>query len=220
MLQDYINRDIEEEKLDIEDWIDFCRFRYYFHLRRRLRDVLKNIWFNKGTIVDIGCAHGILLLELRKRLPTSIRLIGVDVNKDFIDFALKNTSPYSNIDFILNTQESMKIKKNSVDLVISDNSLHHFRHPILALNEIFEALTSSGKARLWDINPESAWTRLVDFPLFFLLFHGRMSIKNAYHLSIKNSFTIKELAELLNYTKIDKYQIRRQRAEIFIKFEK
>ena len=88
---------------------------------------------NKSKILDIGCAKGFLIYDLKKILPKA-RIIGIDVSK----YAIKNSKKEVKRFLKLGNAKKLKFKDNYFDLVISINTIHNLnkRDCSKALKEI------------------------------------------------------------------------------------
>lgn len=88
---------------------------------------------NKSKILDIGCAKGFMIYDLKKILPKA-RIIGIDVSK----YAIKNSKKEVKRFLKLGNAKKLKFKDNYFDLVISINTIHNLnkRDCSKALKEI------------------------------------------------------------------------------------
>lgn len=106
----------------------------------------------KGTLVDIGTGPGILPLEIAKRFPGS-KVIGIDLSEKMIEIANKNKVKYgglTNAEFMVMDANALKFDDSSLDMVISTGSLHHWKHPVKILDEVFRCLKSGCQAWIYD----------------------------------------------------------------------
>lgn len=99
-----------------------------------VRDIKKRYKLsNRSKILDIGCAKGFLIYDLKKILPKA-RIIGIDVSK----YAIKNSKKEVKRFLKLGNAKKLKFKDNYFDLVISVNTIHNLnkRDCAKALKEI------------------------------------------------------------------------------------
>ena len=78
------------------------------------------------TIADIGCGGGDNLLAIAKwaaKKNIRVKLIGIDLKKDAIDYARKNCAAYSNIHFIESDYKLAQVK--GIDIIVSSLFCHH-----------------------------------------------------------------------------------------------
>jgi ubiquinone/menaquinone biosynthesis C-methylase UbiE len=106
-----------------------------------------------GTILDIGTGPGWLLAALRRSLP-ELKLVGVDISAAMVDKAMENMkkSGYeSSIDLKVAAADKLPFPDNSFSAVISTGSLHHWKKPLAALNEIHRVLQPGSPALIYDL---------------------------------------------------------------------
>ncbi len=105
-----------------------------------------------GSIVDIGTGPGRLPIEIAKQTKKA-KLFGIDLSPDMIKLARKNAEMAGvadRIEFSVASASDTGLKANSMDLVLSTNTLHHLSDPVKALNEIYRILKSGGEAWIFD----------------------------------------------------------------------
>ncbi|MFZ5933090.1 MAG: methyltransferase domain-containing protein [Patescibacteria group bacterium] len=143
------------------------------------------------TILDLGTGPGLLSIEIDKLLPQA-KIIGVDPSGEMLKIARKNADEVgmSNYETRLGRAEKMPIDSNSVDLVVSQSSLHEWENPQEGFLEIFRVLKPGGSLILKDYNRDwlSTWKRTL-----FKFFH---------HLEMFK-FTFDEVVNLLREAGFD-----------------
>lgn len=117
--------------------------------------VLSNIFKeqDKQKILDVGCATGTLLIELKKLFP-NINVTGLDPDKYSLHKA-KRKMEKCNVDFdIINSlAENMPFKDNTFDLIFCINTFHHIvgeKKKVIVCKEIYRVLKPNGKFILVD----------------------------------------------------------------------
>ena len=121
------------------------------HYELTAKDITK--YCSKGKLLDIGTGPGWLLLKLHKLAP-ALKLTGMDISTDMVKKALANIARAKVSANILLEQGSaglLPYADNSFDMVISTQSLHHWKNPVRGFNEIFRILKDGGRARIYDI---------------------------------------------------------------------
>lgn len=82
-------------------------------------DVVRNSPEGAG-VLDLMCGPGYLLGEISKERP-DLRLAGIDINPDFIDYGRAN---YGGIDFIMADVSDLQVELKR-DVVLCTGGLHH-----------------------------------------------------------------------------------------------
>jgi ubiquinone/menaquinone biosynthesis C-methylase UbiE len=103
-----------------------------------------------GSILDIGTGPGRLPIEIAKQIKNA-RLFGIDISHDMIKIAKKNAGKEGigdRVEFRIGSAYDTGFKDNSIDLVVSTNTVHHLSKPLNAFNEIYRILKPRGQAWL------------------------------------------------------------------------
>ncbi len=151
--------------------------------------------FKDKTILDFGCGHGALTLHAAKFKPKKI--IGIDLEKNYIDFANENLDnnfrEYKDIvEFKLQDINKWD-EKDKFDIIISKETFEH----VIDLGEVLESMYSLLKknGRIY-----SGFGPLYNF---FNGDHGRTySILPWFHLVLPDEFIINRVNKI-NNTKIN-----------------
>lgn len=91
------------------------------------------------SVLDLGSGGGLLLKEL-SRYP-NFHLTGIDLTKELLE---KVTSKRVNCKLVHGDIEDMPFKDQSFDIVIHNQTLHHFRSREKSLREIYRILRPGG----------------------------------------------------------------------------
>ena len=157
-----------------------------------------------ATIVDLGTGPGLLSIELNKLLPQA-KIIGVDPSSEMLKIARKNADEagMSNYETRLERAEEIPIESNSVNLVVTQSSLHEWENPQKGLSEIFRVLKPGGSLILKDYNRGwlSKWKR----HLFKFFGHLEMF-----------KFTFEEVVDLLREAGFDEIKGKGRGLELFV----
>ena len=95
---------------------------------------------NESSLLDVGCAKGFMLYDLRETVP-GIRVAGIDVS----EYAIENGKPEVREFLSVADAKSLPFEENSFDVVISINTVHNLERDecAQALQEI-ERVTRQG----------------------------------------------------------------------------
>jgi len=121
------------------------------HYELVARDVLQQGQIE--SILDIGTGHARLLIALQKFLPDA-KLCGVDISDAMLATAernLKRVSPNGKTELKVCSAENLPFDDETFDCVISTGSLHHWKHPIAGLNEVYRVLKEGHCALIYDL---------------------------------------------------------------------
>jgi SAM-dependent methyltransferase len=106
-----------------------------------------------GSILDIGTGPGWLLVALQRSLP-ELDLVGVDISPAMVAAArenMKRAGYDAVIDLRIAAAEALPFPDDTFDAVVSTGSLHHWKHPLSALNEVHRVLKAGGYALVYDL---------------------------------------------------------------------
>ncbi|MDQ3239479.1 MAG: methyltransferase domain-containing protein [bacterium] len=135
---------------------------------------LKSINLNsESKILDIGCAHGLLLQRINKTFNT--RGVGVDISNNLINKARKEDTIN---DYVLTDATKLPFPDNSFDLVLSFDNLEHIQEYQKVMQEIVRVLKPEGKLLLNTINKNNKYT----FDWLFEKFGSDYHLKRAGHV--------------------------------------
>ena len=134
---------------------------FYSRFARGIVNRLPSI--GKGsTVVDLGCGPELLSIELCKLLPDAA-IIGVDPSAEMLEVARGNADEagVSNYDSRLGAAERIPLESRSVDLVVTQASLHEWESVEKGFSEILRILRPGGSLAVKDFNRNwlSRWKR-------------------------------------------------------------
>lgn len=144
--------------------------------RNRARQIVRLLPPSCVTILDVGSGGGLLLIQLQKLLGRRCNLYGVETYEPILHMARKELSSCGmDVGFVLNGEKALCFRDNSVDGVVSEYSLHHWRYPVCMMKEICRILRPGGIAAIFDFTSQSGWApavivmlRLFSWLCFFL----------------------------------------------------
>ncbi|MFX1303632.1 MAG: class I SAM-dependent methyltransferase [Promethearchaeota archaeon] len=110
-----------------------------------------------GTLVDIGCGSGHLIIQIAKRF-SNLDLIGVDLSEAIISAAIERAEKNNVIEkikFEIGNVDKLPFPDDSIDFIVSTFSLHHWSDPILSFKEISRVLRKNGTCLVFDFRRNS-----------------------------------------------------------------
>ncbi len=157
-----------------------------------------------AMIVDLGTGPGLLSIQLHRLWPQA-KIIGVDLSGEMLEIATKNADKagMSNYETRLGRAEEIPIESNSVDLVVTQSSLHEWENPRQGFSEIFRILKPDGSLILKDYN--RAW-----------LSTWKRKLLGVFHHLDMFKFTFEEVADLLKEAGFDGIKDKGKGLELFV----
>jgi len=112
--------------------------------------------FNSGLAIDIGSGLGDLAIAVAKRYP-QLNITGIDISQKAIQeatYKIKDKD-LTNVKFQIDDAHSLSFPDQSVDLVVSHGTIHHFKDPAKVLSEIYRVLKPNAIAYLSDLRRDA-----------------------------------------------------------------
>ena len=158
-----------------------------------------------GEAVDLGCGAGQLVLEMARQAP-GLHVTGIDLSEKMLADARQAAQQgglEDRVDFRLGNVEEIPFPDQSLDLVISTASLHHWTDPVKVLNEIERVLKPGGAFYIFDLRRDMA------LPFYLLIwFATQFIVPAALHrvnepMGSRNaSYTVRELVDLAQQSRL------------------
>ena len=108
---------------------------------------------NSGNCLDVGMGPGWLLITLHEQSP-ALHLHGIDISPSMVAKAAANVSK-AGLASVIEVKEGdashIPYGDGFFDAVVSTGSIHHWKEPVRALNEIHRVLKHGGYALLYDV---------------------------------------------------------------------
>ncbi|MEI7961218.1 MAG: class I SAM-dependent methyltransferase [archaeon] len=106
--------------------------------------IKKILSLKTNRILDVGCGHGDLLIELRKS-GFGGELIGLDLSEGIQEKGkAKNKREKLNIDFVVGDAENLPFQNNTFDVILAKHMLYHLPNPQKGVEEIYRCLKKEG----------------------------------------------------------------------------
>jgi len=135
---------------------------FQHHYELMAKDILS--YCGQGSLLDIGTGPGWLLMKLHQQSP-GMRLIGMDTSPSMVAKARKNMV-IAGLSDVIEIREGnanrMLFPDRSFDMVVSSGSIHHWKEPVAALNEIYRLLKPGTYALMYDLVSDTPTSVLED----------------------------------------------------------
>ena len=105
-------------------------------------------FFQKKTVLDVGCGHGIMTSQIA---GVSERAIGVELSKAVEDAYRRNQQ--ENAWYIQGDLQFLPFEDSTFDVLYSSGVIHHTNNTELSFSIIEKALKPGGKLCLWLYHP-------------------------------------------------------------------
>lgn len=129
---------------------------------------------NQDVILEIGCGNGYDSIELAKKvLHSKGRVIGLDVDVDFVETSKKNahTASCSNIEFVVGDAEKLPYADNYFSIIRAERVFQHLKNPLTVFNEALRVLKPGGQLLLIETDWPGMNIYLKDFSLEEKIIH-------------------------------------------------
>lgn len=151
----------------------------------------------EGTVVDVGSGPGYLAAAVKHRYPR-LAVVGLDVNRTMVSIASARTGRRSSRpEFVLGAAERLPFKHESIGLIISSLSLHHWSDPASAFAEFRRVLLPGSRVLILDPRRDSRRFVLWGFGLVQMLSPKDIRRTNGAVGSLLSSYTAGEVCSML-----------------------
>lgn len=120
-----------------------------------------------GTILDLGCGHGLLSLAIAMKSPAR-QILGIDHDEERISLAAQASEGLSNIQIEKGNMTQLPAKKAPYSGITMIDVMHYFDYSTQEhlFQKSFELLEPGGKLLVREVNPDgglaSRWNRLYE----------------------------------------------------------
>jgi ubiquinone/menaquinone biosynthesis C-methylase UbiE len=162
-----------------------------------------------GKVLDIGTGPGFVAIEVARLLQgTGCKVVGMDLSIAMLALAAENAAK-KGLNGTLTWREgdakAMPFNDKEFDLIVCNDSLHHWENPLLVFDEIARVLKENGQCIVHDSKRLQGWTAR-----FFSWFIGMLipaDFRLHYWNSIRSSYTPKELKAVLGRSRLQGWHI-------------
>ena len=101
------------------------------------------------VVADLGCGTGYFTVPIAHKVE---KVYGIDIQKEMLtvlDQKIRKQK-IGNIELLLSKEDEIPLQTESVDLLLSVNTLHEFRDKEAIINEIWRVLRANGRAAIID----------------------------------------------------------------------
>jgi ubiquinone/menaquinone biosynthesis C-methylase UbiE len=161
-----------------------------------------------SSLLDLGCGTGHLLKALHETIAKDnlpkLRLFGIDIGAESVRVCQEKLAIANITDVEIKEGDgaSMPYLDDSVDVVVTSLSLHHWTEPVRVLDEIYRILHPNGLLVLFDMRRDCKkfWHYLLRFATRVVVPKPLRKVREPLG-SLLASYTEAELHELLSRTK-------------------
>jgi ubiquinone/menaquinone biosynthesis C-methylase UbiE len=126
----------------------------------------------RGEAADLGCGPGYLVVDLAQQAP-QLRITGIDLSAEMLEeaeAAAERAGIRERAAFKLGDVDRIPLPDQSLDLVVSTLSLHHWSDPAPVLDEVARVLRLGGAYLIFDLRRDMA------APIYVLLWFATRAI--------------------------------------------
>lgn len=155
------NRSVVKQYKNLARFYD-SRFREYIKVTTNKLAALANI-APGGSVLDLGCGTGELLLKLGQAYPNVGHLAGIDASEDMLKLAKAKLTAFKTVNLQLGTLEKLPYHDEHFDLIVSSGVIHYVQDIDSMAKEAFRVLKPQGRILLIDMASESLFTKISSF---------------------------------------------------------
>ena len=162
-----------------------------------------------ATVLDAGTGPGFVAIEVARLLQgTGCEVVGMDLSSAMLALAAENAAQ-EGLNGVLTWREgdakAMPFDDGVFDLIVCNDSLHHWEDPLPVFDEIGRVLKKDGKCIVHDSKRLQQWTaRLVSWLIGMLI---PADFRVHYRNSIRSSYTPEELRAVLERSQLRGWHI-------------
>ena len=127
-------------------------------LYRRVAEDVAEAAPTGGAVLDAGCGSGRLAAQIARRRP-DLRVHGVDLEPGMVEVATRRAARENltdRVEFTVADLADLPLPDDSVDLIVSTASLHHWTDVAAVIASLGRVLRPDGRMLIYDLRPASA----------------------------------------------------------------
>ena len=162
-----------------------------------------------GKALDVGTGPGFVAIEVARLLQgTGCQVIGLDISEAMLALAAENAQREGLEGMITWRQvdaKCMPFEDGEFDLVVCNDSLHHWEDPLVVFDEIARVLKDGGQCLVHDSKRLHKWApRLMSWAIGMII---PSDFRVHYWNSIKSSYTPQELSTILEDSRLQGWRV-------------
>lgn len=160
------------------------------HLYKRMLELIGNV--DSKTILDVGCGTGNILNMILNKY-NNVDVYGIDISDKMLEKAKEKLTVRAHL--TLGDSEKLPYEDNKFDLIMCNDSFHHYPNPKNVLKEFFRVLKNGGMLILGD-----CWQPTISRAImnFFIKFN----ITNCGDVKMYSEKEICNMLEVANFKNI------------------
>jgi ubiquinone/menaquinone biosynthesis C-methylase UbiE len=162
-----------------------------------------------GTVLDVGTGPGFVAIEVARLLEgTGCRVVGMDLSRVMLTIAAENAAR-EGLNGALTWREgdakAMPFDDDEFDLVVCNDSLHHWEDPLPVFDEIARVLKEGGTCIVHDSKRLEKWAARLFSRLIGWMIPADFRVH--YWNSIRSSYTPEELQTVLERSRLQGWHV-------------
>ena len=114
----------------------------------RLSELVRELKLKPGQVIaDVGAGSGVITILMAQEVGESGKVVAIDVQQEMLDLLgdkIKDRD-IKNVELVLGTDKSPKLKAASIDLALMVDVYHEFEFPFEMMLELSKALKPGGR---------------------------------------------------------------------------
>ena len=110
---------------------------------------------SSDVVADLGCGTGYFSVPISRKVK---KVYGIDIQKEMLEYleTKARKQGIGNIETLLSKENKVPLKDESVDLLLTVNTLHEFSQRDAIISEMRRVLKADGRAAVVDFKKEDA----------------------------------------------------------------